>query len=393
MRVMGMISGTSHDGVDVAVVDVVADGDTLTGTLRHHDTVAYPAPLRDRLVAALPPAQVTLAEVCALDVELSDHFAEVAAVAAHRSGGVDLVCSHGQTVFHWIEDGRARGGLQLGRPAVIAEELGVPVVSDLRSRDIAAGGQGAPLVPVLDQLVFGGSDERVGVLNLGGIANLTVVPSRCDEIPCRAWDLGPANALIDAAVLANTGRHVDTDGELGAAGTVDDALLATLLAEPYYAAPPPKSTGKELFHAGYLARMTAAHPGVTGADLVATLTALTAEVVAATVRSAGLQRVVASGGGVHNPTLMRMIADRTPGIRWERSDVAGIPADAKEAVAFALIGWLTAHGLPGNVPSCTGAAGPRVLGSITPGGDRLLPAPDVVTAPRVLRFTGNSAST
>lgn len=370
MRVLGMISGTSHDGVDTAVVEFEQQGTVLRGRLLQSGSTPYPADLRQRLVAALPPAALPLAEVCALDTLLGRCFADRAAAAVDDLD-VDLVCSHGQTVFHWVQDGRARGGLQLGQPAWIAEATGIAVLSDVRSRDIAAGGQGAPLVPILDLLLCGGGAGRSAALNLGGIANMTVIPGRDDTSIPYAYDLGPANALIDAAVLRITGseRAYDAGGTLGAAGTIDGALLAALLAEPYYALPAPKSTGKELFHDGYLDGFRAAHPAVEGADLVATLTALTAEVVSRDARAAGLSTLVASGGGVANPTLMRMIGERLPGVEIVTSDAYGAPSDVKEAIAFALIGYLSTHGLPANVPSCTGACGPRVLGSFTPGRD------------------------
>lgn len=370
MRVLGMISGTSHDGVDAAVVEFEQQGTVLRGRLLRSRTTPYPPELRRRLIAALPPAAVPLAEVCALDTLLGQYFADRAAAAA-AGLDVDLVCSHGQTVFHWVQDGRARGGLQLGQPAWIAESTGAAVLSDVRSRDIVAGGQGAPLVPILDLLLCGGGAGRSAALNLGGIANMTVIPGADDALTPYAYDLGPANALIDAAVFGITGgeQAYDADGMLGAVGRLDDALLTALLAEPYYALPAPKSTGKELFHDGYLDEFRAAHPGVEGADLVATLTALTAEVVARGVRAAALSTLVVSGGGAANPTLMRMIGKGLPGVEIVSSDAFGAPSDVKEAIAFALIGYLSAHGLPANVPSCTGASGPRVLGSFTPGRD------------------------
>ncbi|MFI6792487.1 anhydro-N-acetylmuramic acid kinase [Nonomuraea sp. NPDC050383] len=365
MRVLGLISGTSHDGIDSAVVDWSLSGGTLTGVVEHTGEEPYEPGLRARIVAALPPNRVDMGEVCALDTLIGQAFAE----AAGHAPRADLICSHGQTLFHWVEDGRVRGTLQLGQPAWIAERTGLPVVSDVRARDVAAGGQGAPLVSYLDLLLMAGLPGRSGALNLGGIANLTV------REPAIAYDTGPACALIDAAA-----PPYDEDGALGAAGTVDESLLAELLAEPYYAKEPPKSTGKELFAPGYV------KADLPLPDLVATLTALTAETVAAEIRRHRLDTVVVSGGGVRNPTLMGMLRARVPGARLVTSDELGVPAGAKEAIAFSLFGWLTAHGLPATVPSCTGATGARVLGTLTPGSDPLtLPAP-LAEAPIAIRF-------
>lgn len=347
MRVLGLISGTSHDGIDAAVVDFSLSGGVLHGQIGFCETFAYPPALRSRLLAALPPASVSLAEVCALDALIGQAFAQ----AALRAGPVDLICSHGQTVYHWPDVGT----LQLGQPAWIAEATGVPVVADIRSRDMAAGGQGAPLVPILDRLLFAGLPGRVAALNLGGIANITVLD------PYAAYDIGPGNALIDAATLRLTGAHFDLDGAIAASGSVDAAVLAELLREPYYALAPPKSTGKELFHGGYISHLPPSP------DTVATLTALTASTVASAVLAHAVQTLVVSGGGCANPTLMGMLRSRLPGVDIRPSDEFGAPSDAKEAIAFALIGWLTAHGLPGTT---------RILGCITPGSAPLrLPDP------------------
>ncbi|MGH3401183.1 MAG: anhydro-N-acetylmuramic acid kinase [Streptosporangiaceae bacterium] len=294
-------------------------------------------------------------------------------------------------MFHWVDDDRALGTLQLGQPAWIAEATGLPVVSDLRAADIAAGGQGAPLVPVLDRLLlepFRARGQRAAALNLGGIANLTVCAPGAAPA---AWDTGPGNALIDAVVTASaaTTETFDRHGALAEAGQVLPRLLAELLAEPYYALPPPKSTGKELFHPGYVDKAMR-RAGVTPAlpDVVATLTELTAVTVADAVRAAGVSVVAASGGGVRNPVLMRRLAERLPGVRVTGSGELGVPPDAKEAVAFALIGWATLHGLPGNVPSCTGASGPRVLGRITPSPGGFVPRPRRLTSwPGHVTFT------
>ncbi|GAB2466065.1 anhydro-N-acetylmuramic acid kinase [Streptosporangium sandarakinum] len=365
MRVLGLISGTSHDGIDSAVVDWSLDGDVLTGVVEHIGERPYDAALRARIVAALPPRPADMGEVCRLDTLIGQAFADAAA----GCGPVDLVCSHGQTLYHWVEDGRVRGTLQLGQAAWIAERTGVPVVSDLRSRDVSAGGQGAPLVSSFDLPLLAGLPGRSGALNLGGIANLTV------REPGLAYDTGPASALIDAAVAAATGLPYDEDGRLAAAGTVHEGLLTELLAEPYYRAAPPKSTGKELFHPGYLDAVAGPY-GLALPDLVATLTALTAETAAAEIRRHRLGTVVASGGGTRNPVMMAMLRERAGEARIVLSDELGVPSGAKEAIAFSFLGWLTAHGLPGTVPECTGASGPRVLGSVTPGrGPLRLPEP------------------
>lgn len=367
MRVLGLMSGTSHDGIDSAVVELRQDGETLHGALVDAGCTPYPDELRARLIAALPPAPTSMAEVCALDTGIGQAFADAAAAAVARAGAVDLVVSHGQTVFHWVADGRVLGTLQIGRPAWIAERLGVPVVADLRARDVAAGGQGAPLVSFFDVLLLRGRPMRHAALNLGGIANVTVV----DEPPL-AFDTGPANALLDAAVLEATGAAYDADGRLAARGRVDEALLDALLADPYYAGPAPKTTGKEHFHAAYLKALVRERESRLGArlelpDLLATLCALTARTVADQIARYDVAGLVVSGGGTRNPVLMAMLAGLLPGTRLLRSDELGVPGDAKEAVAFAVLGWHTAHGLAASLPSCTGAAGPRCLGSITPG--------------------------
>jgi anhydro-N-acetylmuramic acid kinase len=394
MRVLGMISGTSHDGIDVAVVDFAMDGGTLAGRIEYSDSVPYDPQLRARIIAALPPALPGFEVACELDTSIGQAFAAAAAdaLAAPGAGRPDLICSHGQTVFHWVISGHARGTLQLGQPAWIAEATGLPVVSDVRAADLAAGGEGAPLVPILDRMLlepYRAAGVRAGALNLGGIANVTVCAPGAEPV---AWDIGPANALIDAVITAvpSTPDTFDRDGALAASGTVIPELLTELLAEPYYTLAPPKSSGKELFHLGHV-REAVSRAGISPglADLVATLTELSAVTVAGAVSSASVQVLVAAGGGVRNPVLMRRIAELLPGVDVLTTDRLGVPADVKEAVAFALIGWATAHGLPGNVPSCTGAAGPRVLGRITPAPDGRLPQGARLAAwPAALSFTG-----
>jgi anhydro-N-acetylmuramic acid kinase len=392
LKVLGLISGTSHDGIDYAVVDLAVTDGELRGVVGPAGSRPYPSGLRTDLVRALPPAGLTFAEVCDLDTRIGQAFAEVAAWVAGAAGGVDLVCSHGQTVYHQVAGGRVLGTLQIGQPAWIAERTGVPVVADLRVRDVAAGGQGAPLVALPDLLLLAGLPGRPAALNLGGIANLTVPRPAGGGAPL-AYDTGPGNALLDAAAVRVTRGRADhdTDGRLAAAGRVDQRLLTRLLADPYYHREPPRSTGKELFHTGYLDRALTGHPEPTGPDLLATVTALTAVTVADQVRRHQVDLVVASGGGCANPSLMAMLRDRLPGARVVDSGRFGAPVDTKEAIAFAVLGWHTAHGLPGTVASCTGATGPRVLGTVLPGAGPLrLPEPSG-TAPVSLRLSAARA--
>jgi anhydro-N-acetylmuramic acid kinase len=363
-----MISGTSMDGIDVAAADFRFAGDTLEMRPLGAESREYSAPLRSALAALLPPASTTAAEVCRLDTLVGQEFAAAAvhAVDALAGGSAELIVSHGQTIFHWVDDaGRARGTLQIGQPAWIAEATGVPVVADLRARDVALGGHGAPLASTFDHLLLAGSGEPAAALNLGGIANVTVVGSG----PTVAFDIGPGNALIDAAVSHASGgaEAFDRDGARARRGSVDADLLARLLAEPYYGQPPPKSTGKELFHLVYLLDHIAAVGAVEPDNVVATVTALTAVTVADACRAFDVRRLVVSGGGVDNPALMERLTAELPGVAITTIDEYGVPAGAKEAYLFALIGFLSVHQLPGNVASATGAAGPAVLGCVVPG--------------------------
>ncbi|MDN3445958.1 anhydro-N-acetylmuramic acid kinase [Microbacterium sp. APC 3901] len=375
MRVLGLLSGTSHDGIDVTVVDFEESDGALHGTVLHEDSIPYAPELRARLVAALPPAPTTLAEVCELDTLIGQAFAEVAAAASDAVGGVDAVCTHGQTVFHWVADGHALGTLQIGQPAWIAERVGAPVVSDVRIRDITAGGHGAPLVSFLDELLLRGRSGVSAAVNLGGIANMTVVGS--DGLS--AYDIGPANALVDAVVVAGglNERGYDADAAIARTGEVDDALLTALLSDPYYALPAPKSTGKEHFHLDYVrAHVDGVRPGIAPADLIRTLTELTVRTVAQDVRAAGIRFLAVSGGGCHNPLIMQGLRDALSDVEVVLADELGAPVDSKEAILFALIGWCTMHGVAAVTPGGTGAREPRILGTITPGAGPLrMPEP------------------
>jgi anhydro-N-acetylmuramic acid kinase len=386
--VLGLSSGTSADGIDVAAADLSLDGDAVQLRPLGHLDVPFDDTLRARVLAALPPAPTSMEQVCRLDTELGQALASAAVQGVEEvcGGRADLVVSHGQTLYHWVEGHAVRGTLQLGQPAWIAEATGLPVVSDVRARDVAAGGQGAPLASTVDVLLLGDSPRPAAALNIGGIANVTVVGP--GEQPL-AFDTGPGNALVDAAVtwLTDGIETYDEDGRRALKGQVDDNLLRVLLDEAYYSRPAPKSTGKELFHSGYL-RDACDRAGVEpGDDVVTTVTLLTARTVADACRRHGVADVLASGGGTRNPALMRMLHDELGDATSVRhSDEAGLPADAKEAYLFALLGFLTWHGVPATVPSCTGARHPSLLGSLTPGaGPPALP-PAATVRPTRLRL-------
>lgn len=389
LTVLGMQSGTSVDAIDTALVRFARDADDpghLRAAVLAVDEHPWDPQLRRDLLAALPPAAPSAETVLRLHTRAGDAFGAAAARALDRAGrtaaarargaghGADLIASHGQTLFHGVDpDGAAWGTLQIGDPSRIAAATGLPVLSDLRAADVAAGGQGAPLVPLLDQLALG--ETPTAVLNIGGIGNVSIVGAG-DVI---AGDTGPGNALMDAAVQRATGgaESADLDGRLARAGSVDPGLLERLLADPFYAQPFPRSTGRERFTADYVDALApgGAGQGLSIEDLLATLLELTARTIADAIarlgQGRGLTRVVGSGGGMRNPALRARLAELLDPLPLLDADEVGLPADAKEAILFALIGWMSAHGLPG-VPAradgtaVTGAARPVVLGSLTP---------------------------
>jgi anhydro-N-acetylmuramic acid kinase len=382
------MSGTSVDGIDVACVDLHLDGTELGCAYRGVLSLPFEPGLRDRIVAALPPGQPGAGELCRLHADLGSAYAAAftRAQRALAEGQADLAVLHGQTFFHWVDDaGNALGTLQLGNAADVAERLGVPVVSDLRSRDLVAGGQGAPMVSMFDQLLLAGRAGPAAAVNLGGIANLTVV---ADGEVVIAYDLGPAGALMDPAAALATGgaASYDSGGQLAARGEVSEPLLARLKAEPYYRLPPPRSTGRELFNAAYLTAMLDGLGPVAGADVAATVTRLLVDLLADAARQHGLREMIFSGGGSENATTLGWLRVARPGVSVRTTADLGVPTQAKEAVAFAVLGYLTWNGLPGSVPAATGAKHASILGSIHPGAGPLrLPAPASIP-PRSITF-------
>ena len=385
MKVIGMISGTSYDGIDVACCEFTQQGDEIHVKQHGFISIPYSEELHQAIAEAMPPQTVDMEKVCVLDTHIGQAFAQAALDAMKKFNfSPDLIVSHGQTLFHWVDkDFKARGTLQLGEPTWIAELTGSAVLSNIRSRDVTANGHGAPLVSLLDALLFGESAELQGALNLGGISNITVAGR--DFAPI-AYDIGPANGLMDFAIYAHSQGKMsyDEDGRIAATGKVNQELLQRLLQEPFYALKPPKSTGKELFHLDYLIKNVGPINTWSIADLMATLLELTVETVAREVERFALKTLYIAGGGSANPVLMKRLQERLDDCSVQSMSELGIDPRAKEGVTFALIGFLSAHGLPGQVPSCTGANGERILGSFTPGLSRLnLPAPLAKRASRL----------
>jgi anhydro-N-acetylmuramic acid kinase len=382
--VVSVASGTSADGLDVAVVDLVWDGSTIQAALRHHATEPWPGGLRERLLALLPPASTTAADVCELDTRIGQAVGAAAARVVDRFPETELVVSPGQTVHHEVRHDRCLGTLQLGQPAWIAEATGLPVLSDLRARDVAAGGHGAPLASTFDALWLAGPKGPRAALNLGGIANATVVGAPIDRAAL-AWDTGPANCLLDVASARATGGRLrfDEDGRLAASGSVRTDLREVLLAHPFFRLKPPKSTGRETFSAAYLDEVLSRFGDLRSGDLLATLTDLTATTVAQALAPYDVVEVVVSGGGARNPALMAALRQRLSPTPLLTSAELGLPVQAKEAVMWALLGFLTWHAVPGT----NGATGgrPRVLGRITPGSEPLvLPQPAGIVPTRLI---------
>jgi anhydro-N-acetylmuramic acid kinase len=361
---IGLMSGTSLDGISAALVALEPRGDGYAVDLLRFETVAFDDGLAGALRAALPPNDAGVAAAAALHRALGCAFAAVAETVASGER-IDYVASHGQTVFH---DGERCVTLQLGDAFAIRDALRATVCFDFRSADCAAGGQGAPLVPYVDALLFGSPVEDRVAINIGGIANLSVLPANAREAEA-AFDTGPGNMLMDAFAGQRTGRRLtfDRDGVLAAAGSCDASLLDDMLSDGYFAQTPPKTTGRERFGVQFLNRY-ARLSQLTLEDGMATLAELTAASIARAMDTCGAAnaRAIVSGGGARNPYLLARIAARLSGSRVETSDVMGIPAEAKEAIAFAVLGYETLRERPANVPRATGAARPAVLGAIAP---------------------------
>lgn len=362
-RFIGVMSGTSLDGVDV-VLAAIDDH-----VVAQQASLSYPVPLalKEAILAICQGQQLTLSQYGQLDTRLGHLFADavLALMQQERLSANDVVAigCHGQTVWH-EPDGDAPHTLQIGDNNIIAARTGVAVVGDFRRRDIALGGQGAPLVPAFHHALLAHPVERRIVLNIGGIANLSLLfPGQ----PVKGHDTGPGNMLMDAWIWRQRGKPYDKDAEWASSGKVVLPLLQDMLSDPWFALPAPKSTGREYFNYGWLERQLARYPALAGQDVMATLTELTAVTISEqALLSGGCERLLVCGGGSRNPLLMARLACLLPGTEVTTTDEAGVSGDDMEALAFAWLAWRTLEGLPGNLPAVTGASAPTILGAIFP---------------------------
>lgn len=396
MIVAGVMSGTSADGVDVALVRIAAGsspGAAPRLKLLGHRSFAFAPAVRKRILAAMDAQSISVAELARLNWRLGEIYADCVAQTcqelklpgdAHGSHArLGLIGMHGQTIYHQATaapyaGAPVRATWQTGEPAVLRERLGVPVISDTRSADLAADGQGAPLVPMLDFCLFRSPAKHRLLLNLGGIANVTVVPADASLEDLLAFDTGPANMVVDALMRQLYARPYDRGGEIAASGRPLERVLARLAAHPYFLSPPPKSCGREQFGTRFAERFLrlCRSANARNADVIASAAELTVRSIAAAFddfcqpsfkESGAATEVIAAGGGVRNDYLLRRLREdfKQRRVKLLLADELGVPAEAKEAVAFALLAWLSWNGLPGNVPSATGAKRSVVLGRVT----------------------------
>jgi len=380
--VIGLMSGTSVDGIDAAIVEITGHGLETAVDLLAFETFHFPPGVPQRILALCRPDTGRVDDICEMNFYIGHLFAEAVKHILRKSGmrasDIDLIGSHGQTIYHLpkdtsadCNDSRYPSTLQVGEPAVIAHETGIPTIADFRVADMAAGGQGAPLVSYPDYLLFRNSEKTVGLLNIGGIANLTVLPANGTFDAVSAADTGPGNMCIDAVVseITEGAEHYDKDGTRAAAGAVHQLLVGEWLKHPFFQLSPPKTTGREMFGHTYAMECLAAcrEYGLSDNDCIATLTELTVQTIADYIakfvtEQNPIDALYVSGGGVHNRTIMRRLSELLSDTSVEPVDNSGISADAKEAIAFAILANEALHGNAGNLPSATGASVRKVLG-------------------------------
>jgi anhydro-N-acetylmuramic acid kinase len=372
--VAGVMSGTSADGINVAVAELAGERPQLK--LLGHLEFPFPPPVRRAILAAMNAERARVADLARLNSLLGHLYAGAVLAAARKfKAKVELIGCHGQTLYHQGEPqaflGRSLAVTwQMGEAAVIAARVGAPVVSDFRPADMAAGGKGAPLVPFLDYLLY--RDERAGriVQNIGGIANLTAIPAGAQPEQVVAFDTGPGNMVMDAVTERLFRQPYDRGGRIAARGHAIAEVVSEILSQPFFRRRPPKTAGREEFGREFVSAFLSRCGRARKQDVVATATALTARSIADAIRRfarGSFSELIVSGGGAKNPTLMRLLAEAVAplGLKLRRSDEFGLPSEAKEAVAFAVLAYQTWRRRPGNIPSATGAARPAILGKIS----------------------------
>lgn len=368
MRVLGLISGTSVDGIDSAVVEISEGAEGIKIDFVQGQTLPYPADLRSAILAVADGSPLSVGALADLDDRIALAFSRVAQ-EINQAQPIDLIASHGQTVFHRVPGENLGYSVQLGRGAVIAHQTSIPTASNFRWADIKAGGQGAPLVSMLDWLVFTGRDCARVVQNIGGISNLTFLPPRAKPEAVVGFDNAPGNVLLDRAAQLLLDLPFDQGGKTAALGTIDDHLCQTWLNHPFFEMPPPKSTGRELFNHHFLLQcyQEANRAGLSVPDFLATLTELTARAIIESYDRflpTFPAEIIICGGGCHNLYLIDRLSKLANPSTVTTTDRYGIPADYKEAIAFALLGYLRIKERPGNLPSVTGAKRPVLLGEL-----------------------------
>lgn len=383
-NVIGLMSGTSCDGIDACLARITGNGLSTEIDIIGFETYPYKNEIRELIFKASQVKTGSVDKVCQLNFTLGKLFADAARQIAGKSlvslSDIDIIGSHGQTIYHVSAlkekaDKEVRSTLQIGEPSVIAHETGVTTVADFRTRDIAAGGEGAPLVPYADFILFGRDGIGRAIQNIGGISNVTFLPADCGINDIIAFDNGPGNMIIDrfAEIITDGKFKYDKNGELALKGKLNQGLLERLRSHPYLSIPPPKSTGREDFGIQFSDNLykELKQDNVAVLDAIATITAFTAMSISDSYKkfiqpSYKISEVVMSGGGVHNPVLFRFLKDYLEDIKLRKADEFGIPSDAKEALAFAILANETICGNPGNVPSATGAKERVILGKIVP---------------------------
>ena len=378
MKIIGLMSGTSADGIDVALCDIQGAPPKLSASIIHAATYPYDEALRSRILAACRPETSSVSSLCVLNFDLAQAFVHAIMNLLDSAdvlpAEVDLIASHGQTVWHNVtDDGRVNATLQLGEASLIAEWTGITTLHNFRARDVAAGGQGAPLTGYVDWILLRHPTRWRAIQNIGGMGNVSfLAPLSQPSAEPIAFDTGPGNALMDAAIsfMSEGGLHYDMGGMWASEGRLDEAWLAELMEHPYYAQTPPKTTGRETFGVPMAVRlvMQGRERGLSDVDIMATLTALTAQSIADAYQRFAPQRIdeiIIGGGGAHNPVLLQQIAQFTGAPMLKHEDI-GIESDYKEALVFAVLGYETWHNRPATLPSLTGAEHASVLGQISP---------------------------